>query len=77
MPGQVAHEPGLAPALSELVDNSIGQEIYLRRPGRYSLDDSRAFSFAEVAELARLRGETALGYALGSASLGGRGRPLA
>ncbi|GAB4818940.1 hypothetical protein N2152v2_005986 [Parachlorella kessleri] len=66
---QVANEPGLAPALSELIDNSIGQEIYLRRPERYSLDSGHSATFAEVVELARLRGETALGYVTGDGSL--------
>lgn len=65
---QVANEPGLAPALSELIDSTQGQEIYLRRPERYSLS-TQAVPFAEVAELARLRGETALGYVSGDGSL--------
>lgn len=58
---QVANEPGLAPALSELVDSTEGQEIYLRRPERYSLTSQRSVSFADVVERARLRRETALG----------------
>lgn len=31
---QVAHEPALAPALSELIDSAVGAELYLRRPER-------------------------------------------
>lgn len=61
LPRQVANEPGLAPALSELIDNSTGQEIYLRRPERYSLHPEQPTTFANVVELAKLRGETALG----------------
>jgi hypothetical protein len=61
---QVAHEPALAAALSELIDSSVGNELYLRRPERYGLGSAGA-SFAEVAELARFRGETALGYVSG------------
>jgi len=45
---QVAAEPDLAPLLSELVDNSDGQEIYLRRPERYGLSSSTPTSFAHV-----------------------------
>lgn len=48
---QVAAEPDLAPLLSELVDNSDGQEIYLRRPERYGLDSSSATTFAHVSLL--------------------------
>lgn len=47
-PAQVANEPGLAPALSELVDNTQGNEVYLRRPERYSLDSQSSTAFAEV-----------------------------
>lgn len=59
---QVAHEPALAAALSELIDSCQGNELYLRRPERYGLGSSAAHSWAEVSELARLRQETALGY---------------
>lgn len=59
---QVAHEPALAAALSELIDSCKGAELYLRRPERYGLGSSTAHSWAEVSELARLREETALGY---------------
>lgn len=45
---QVAAEPDLAPLLSELVDNSDGQEIYLRRPERYGLSSSIPTTFAHV-----------------------------
>ncbi len=45
---QVAAEPDLAPLLSELVDNSDGQEIYLRRPERYGLASSTPTTFAHV-----------------------------
>lgn len=58
---QVANEPGLAPALSELIDSISGQELLLRRPACYNLESNVPHSFAEVVELARLRGETALG----------------
>ena len=46
--GQVAAEPDLAPLLSELVDNSDGQEIYLRRPERYGLASENPTNFAHV-----------------------------
>lgn len=58
----MAHEPALAAAFSELIDSCQGAELYLRRPERYGLGSSTAHSWAEVSELARLRGETALGY---------------
>lgn len=45
---QVAAEPDLAPLLSELVDNSEGQEIYLRRPERYGLDSNKPTTFSQV-----------------------------
>jgi len=48
--GQVAHEPALAPALSELIDSCKGTELYLRRPERYGLNGG-AHSFAEVGGL--------------------------
>lgn len=44
----MAAEPDLAPLLSELVDNSEGQEIYLRRPERYGLDSNKPTSFSQV-----------------------------
>jgi hypothetical protein len=59
---QVAHEPALAACLSELIDSCQGNELYLRRPERYGLNNGRTHSFAEVGELARLRHETALGF---------------
>ncbi|GAB4822281.1 hypothetical protein N2152v2_009327 [Parachlorella kessleri] len=67
---QVANEPGLAPALAELIDNSPGsQGIYLRKPECFNLDGARLVPFAEVVELARLRGETALGHVAGDGTL--------
>lgn len=45
---QVAAEPDMAPLLTELVDNSDGQEIYLRRPERYGLANDISTTFAEV-----------------------------
>ncbi|DBB16525.1 TPA: hypothetical protein ACH3X3_014790 [Trebouxia sp. C0006] len=62
---QVAAEPDLAPLLSELVDNSDGQEIYLRRPERYGLSSSTPTSFAHVSEVTRWQQETAIGYIAG------------
>ncbi|KAI3438204.1 hypothetical protein D9Q98_000641 [Chlorella vulgaris] len=62
---QVAHEPALAPALSELIDSCVcDNELYLRRPERYGLSGPGT-SFAAVEELARFRGESALGYITG------------
>ena len=45
---QVATEPALAPLLSELVDSSDGQEIYLRRPERFGLVSEKPVSFSQV-----------------------------
>lgn len=59
---QVAAEPDLAPLLAELVDNSDGQEIYLRRPERYGLANSTPTSFEHVSEVTRWQKETAIGY---------------
>lgn len=66
---QVAHEPKLAAALSELIDSAKGNEVYLRRPERYGLEGGGWHSFAEVGELARLRQETAIGYIAGDGQL--------
>lgn len=38
----------MAPLLTELVDNSDGQEIYLRRPERYGLANDIPTTFADV-----------------------------
>lgn len=45
---------------------NAGVEIYLRDPSRYSISQDQAspVSFADVAEAARARKETALGYLL-------------
>ena len=67
---QVAHEPLLADALSELIDTCKGNEVYLRRPERYGLNaSSRPHSFAALCELARFRGETCLGFVTGDGKL--------
>ncbi|KAL3142871.1 hypothetical protein ABBQ38_003160 [Trebouxia sp. C0009 RCD-2024] len=63
---QVAAEPDLAPLLSELVDNSEGQEIYLRRPERYGLDSNKPTTFSQLSELTRWQQETAIGYIAGT-----------
>ncbi|KAL3151949.1 hypothetical protein ABBQ32_001075 [Trebouxia sp. C0010 RCD-2024] len=63
---QVAAEPDLAPLLSELVDNSEGQEIYLRRPERYGLDSNKPTTFSQLSELTRWQHETAIGYIAGT-----------
>lgn len=39
-----------------------GCEIYLRGPAQYGLDDRQQMRFAELAELCRLRDETAIGF---------------
>lgn len=68
---QVAHEPALSAALSQLIDGTRGSraEIYLRRPELYGLSPGRRWTFAELTELARLRGETCLGYVAADRSL--------
>lgn len=59
---QVASEPSLAPLLSELIHSTEGQEVRLREPADYHIHDLKKTSFAEVAEYARTKSETAIGY---------------
>lgn len=61
---QVTSEPGLAPLLSELIHSTEGQEVRLREPADYHIHDLKKTSFAEVAEYARTKSETAIGYVL-------------
>ena len=58
---QVASEPALAPLLSELIHSTEGQEVRLREPADYHIHDLKKTSFAEVAEYARTKSETAIG----------------
>lgn len=58
---QVASEPSLAPLLSELIHSTEGQEVRLRQPADYHIHDLKKTSFAEVAEYARTKSETAIG----------------
>ena len=58
---QVASEPSLAPLLSELIHSTEGQEVRLREPADYHIHDLKKTSFAEVAEYARTKSETAIG----------------
>ena len=39
-----------------------GQEIYLRWPSRYHLQESEPTSFGQIEELCRMKSETAIGY---------------
>ena len=55
-------EPTLAPLLSELIHSEQGQEVRLRQPADYHIHDLEKTSFAEVAEYARTKDETAIGY---------------
>lgn len=59
---QVTSEPTLAPLLSELIHSEQGQEVRLRQPADYHIHDLEKTSFAEVAEYARTKDETAIGY---------------
>lgn len=59
---QVTSEPTLAPLLSELIHSEQGQEVRLRQPADYHIHDLKKTSFAEVAEYARTKDETAIGY---------------
>ena len=59
---QVTSEPTLAPLLSELIHSRRGQEVRLREPADYHIHDLNKTSFAEVAEYARSKNETAIGY---------------
>lgn len=59
---QVTSEPTLAPLLSELIHSRQGQEVRLREPADYHIHDLKKTSFAEVAEYARTKDETAIGY---------------
>lgn len=61
---QVTSEPTLAPLLSELIHSTEGQEVRLREPADYHIHDLKKTTFAEVAEYARTKSETAIGYAL-------------
>lgn len=45
-----------------MIETEEGMEIYLRQPSRYNIDAGRRTAFAEVAELARMRRETAIGF---------------
>lgn len=62
VPTQVTSEPDLAPLLSELIHSTEGQEVRLREPSDYHIHDLKKTSFAEVAEYARTKTETAIGY---------------
>ena len=55
-------EPTLAPLLSEMIHSRQGQEVRLRDPADYHIHDLKKTSFAEVAEYARTKDETAIGY---------------
>ncbi|KAL3158654.1 hypothetical protein ABBQ32_011397 [Trebouxia sp. C0010 RCD-2024] len=59
---QVTSEPTLAPLLSELIHSTEGQEVRLREPADYHIHDLKKTTFAEVAEYARTKTETAIGY---------------
>ncbi|DBB14997.1 hypothetical protein WJX82_007629 [Trebouxia sp. C0006] len=59
---QVTSEPVLAPLLSELIHSTEGQEVRLREPADYHIHDLKNTTFAEVAEYARTKTETAIGY---------------
>ena len=54
-------EPVLAPLLSELIHSTEGQEVRLREPADYHIHDLEKTTFAEVAEYARTKTETAIG----------------
>jgi hypothetical protein len=58
---QVTSEPVLAPLLSELIHSTEGQEVRLREPADYHIHDLKNTTFAEVAEYARTKTETAIG----------------
>lgn len=58
---QVTSEPSLAPLLSELIHSTEGQEVRLREPADYRLHDLKKTTWAEVAEYARSKSETAIG----------------
>ena len=58
---QVTSEPVLAPLLSELIHSTEGQEVRLREPADYHIHDLKKTTFAEVAEYARTKTETAIG----------------
>lgn len=59
---QAASEPAYADIVSALLFNKEGQEIYLRPPSFFRIPYNQPISFAEVQELARATGQTALGY---------------
>jgi hypothetical protein len=61
-PNQSASEPAYGDIIAALLFSAEGQEIYLQPPGAFNLPLNEPVSFAEVQELARLRGQTALGF---------------
>ncbi|WIA33493.1 hypothetical protein OEZ86_006620 [Tetradesmus obliquus] len=59
---QVVAEPAYSGIIAELLFSHEGHELYLRSPASFNIPLGVPISFAEVAELARLTGQTALGY---------------
>ncbi|KAF6253223.1 hypothetical protein COO60DRAFT_1548067 [Scenedesmus sp. NREL 46B-D3] len=61
---QTACAPQLATVFSELFAQEAGHELYLRDPKRsYGVAHNTTMRWAELAELARKRGETLIGFA--------------
>ena len=42
--------------------SSVGSEIFLRRADKFNLPEDQEISFAQIAEICRLRNEVAIGY---------------
>lgn len=59
---QVAAEPDYSIIMRELLFSNVGSEMYLRNPAALAVPLGVTVTFAEVEELARLSGQTALGY---------------
>lgn len=59
---QAASETHYADVIASLLFSREGQESYLRPPASFNIPLQQPISFAEVQELARQTGQTALGY---------------
>jgi hypothetical protein len=59
---QAASEPAYGDIVTALLFSREGQEAYLRPPACFNIPPQQPISFAEIQELARKTGQTALGY---------------
>ncbi|GBF90167.1 ion channel DMI1-like [Raphidocelis subcapitata] len=62
---QVVAESAYDTLMTELLFSPKGQELYLRNPASFNIAPGTPIPFSELAEAARLTGQTALGYIRG------------